>query len=95
MNPDAVASHVLFGWNALWVATPLFLLTYVVVMSDKVNRAIVGLLGAGLMIFFGVLNQEQAIHGIDFNTIGLLAGMMIIVAITRRSGGGRCGGWSA
>ncbi len=86
MHPDSAVSHVVFGWNALWVATPLFVLTYIVVMSDKVNRAIVGLLGAGVMILAGVLTQEAAIRGIDFNTIGLLAGMMIIVAITRRSG---------
>ncbi|MGB2971100.1 MAG: ArsB/NhaD family transporter, partial [Candidatus Competibacter sp.] len=41
---------------------------------------------AGLMIILGVINQEQAIRGIDFNTIGLLIGMMLIVAITRQSG---------
>jgi Na+/H+ antiporter NhaD/arsenite permease-like protein len=38
------------------------------------------------MIITGVLSQEQAIRGVDFNTIGLLTGMMIIVAITRKSG---------
>jgi Na+/H+ antiporter NhaD/arsenite permease-like protein len=38
------------------------------------------------MISLGVLNQEAAIHGIDFNTLGLLTGMMVIVAITSRSG---------
>jgi Na+/H+ antiporter NhaD/arsenite permease-like protein len=38
------------------------------------------------MITLGVLNQEAAIRGIDFNTLGLLTGMMVIVAISRRSG---------
>ena len=38
------------------------------------------------MIVVGVLNQEEAIKGIDFNTIGLLTGMMILVSISRRSG---------
>jgi Na+/H+ antiporter NhaD/arsenite permease-like protein len=38
------------------------------------------------MIFLGILNQEAAIRGVDFNTIGLLIGMMVIVAITRQSG---------
>ena len=38
------------------------------------------------MIVLGILNQEAAIRGIDFNTIGLLIGMMVIVAITRQSG---------
>ncbi|MGB2973867.1 MAG: SLC13 family permease, partial [Candidatus Competibacter sp.] len=70
----------------MWVAAILFVITYGVVMSEKVNRAIVALVAAGLMIILGVINQEQAIRGIDFNTIGLLIGMMLIVAITRQSG---------
>ena len=80
------ASAVLFGLNPMWVAAILFALTYVVVMTEKINRAIVSLLAAGLMIVLGILNQEAAIRGIDFNTIGLLIGMMLIVAITRQSG---------
>jgi Na+/H+ antiporter NhaD/arsenite permease-like protein len=80
------ASAVLFGLNPMWVAAILFALTYVVVMTEKINRAIVSLLAAGLMIVLGILNQETAIRGIDFNTIGLLIGMMVIVAITRQSG---------
>jgi Na+/H+ antiporter NhaD/arsenite permease-like protein len=80
------ASAVLFGLNPMWVAAILFALTYVVVMTEKINRAIVSLLAAGLMIILGILNQEAAIRGIDFNTIGLLIGMMVIVAITRQSG---------
>src|SRR5882724_5983968 len=55
-------------------------------MSERLNRAIVALLGAGLMITLGLLTQEQAIAGVDFNTLALLIGMMLIVAIARRSG---------
>ena len=51
-----------------------------------INRAIVALLGAGAVIQSGVLDQEEAIKGIDFNTIALLTGMMILVAIARKSG---------
>jgi Na+/H+ antiporter NhaD/arsenite permease-like protein len=80
------ANHVIFGWDPLWLSSILFVLTYAVVMTERVNRAIVSLLGAGLMIVTGVLNQAQAIRGVDFNTLGLLTGMMVIVAITRRSG---------
>ncbi|MCK5382580.1 MAG: ArsB/NhaD family transporter [Gammaproteobacteria bacterium] len=80
------AGHILFGWDPLWVSSILFVATYAVIVSEKVNRAIVSLLGAGLMIMLGVLNQETAISGIDFNTLGLLIGMMVIVAITKRSG---------
>ena len=38
------------------------------------------------MIVIGVLDQEEAIKGVDWNTIGLLTGMMILVSISRRSG---------
>jgi Na+/H+ antiporter NhaD/arsenite permease-like protein len=79
-------SHVIFGWDPLWVSSILFVATYALIVSEKFNRAIVAGLGASLMVTLGVLNQETAISGIDFNTLGLLAGMMVIVAITRGSG---------
>ena len=81
-----IASQVIFGWDALWVSTILFVATYVVIITEKINRAIVSLIGGGLMIVAGVLNQESAIRGIDFNTLGLLTGMMVIVAVTKRTG---------
>lgn len=82
----AVATRAILGLNPLWVATGVLIATYGVVMSEKVNRAIVALLGASLLVILGVLNQEQAVNGVDFNTIGLLIGMMIIVSITKRCG---------
>jgi Na+/H+ antiporter NhaD/arsenite permease-like protein len=78
--------NVIFGWDPMWVATLVLIGTYAVIMTEKMNRAIIALLGAGIMILVGVLNQQVAIRGVDFNTIALLTGMMIIVAVTRRSG---------
>jgi hypothetical protein len=72
--------------TAMWTAVAVLVATYAAVMSEKVNRSIVALLGALMMIVLGILSQEQAVEGIDFNTIGLLVGMMIIVSITRKSG---------
>lgn len=85
-DTGAWVPHVIFGWDPLWVSAIVFVLTYAVIITERVNRAIVALLGAGLMIFAGVLNQQAAVNGVDFNTLGLLAGMMVIVAITRRCG---------
>jgi len=68
------------------VAVAIFLLSYGLIISDKIHRAVVSLTGAVAVIVLGILSQEEAVHGIDFNTIGLLVGMMIIVGITRRSG---------
>ena len=85
MAAHAVA-HVYFGLNPMWVSTCILAITYATIMSEQVNRAIIALVGAGVMVLIGVLDQEEAIHGIDFNTIGLLTGMMILVSISRRSG---------
>ncbi len=85
MMHDAVSS-VVFGLNPVWVAVVLLLAVYGMIMMEKFNRAVLSLLGAGLMILSGVLTQEKAVDGIDFNTIGLLTGMMVIVAISQKTG---------
>ncbi|HTO84906.1 MAG TPA: ArsB/NhaD family transporter [Methylomirabilota bacterium] len=77
---------VWFGWDPLWVATVLLIVTYGIIMTERINRAIVALIGAGLMILTGVIDQKQAIAGEDFNTLALLIGMMLLVAIARKSG---------
>jgi Na+/H+ antiporter NhaD/arsenite permease-like protein len=85
MDGHAV-SKVYLGLNPMWVATSILLITYAVIITEKMNRSIVALVGAGLMIVVGVLDQEEALRGVDWNTIGLLTGMMILVSISRRSG---------
>jgi Na+/H+ antiporter NhaD/arsenite permease-like protein len=81
-----LTAQVIFGWDPLWVSSILFVATYALIISEKVNRAVVAGLGASLMVTLGVLNQQTAVSGIDFNTLGLLTGMMVIVSITRGSG---------
>ena len=68
------------------VAIIIFVTAYALIISEKVHRTIVGIFGAMLMILFGIISQETAIHHIDFNTLGLLMGMMIIVNITSETG---------
>ena len=80
------ASDIYFGLNPMWVSTALLAITYAVIISEKINRSIVALVGAALMVVVGVLDQEEAVAGVDWNTIGLLTGMMILVSISRRSG---------
>ncbi|MBI5748043.1 MAG: hypothetical protein HZA00_02880 [Nitrospinae bacterium] len=43
------------------VAASIFLITYIVIISEKFNKAVVALLGASLMIFAGILTQERAV----------------------------------
>ncbi|AQS59368.1 sodium:proton antiporter [Desulforamulus ferrireducens] len=74
------------GNSQVILASVVFLLSYAIIISEKIHRTVVALFGAMVLIITGILHQEEAIHHIDFNTIGLLVGMMIIVGITRRSG---------
>jgi Na+/H+ antiporter NhaD/arsenite permease-like protein len=78
--------HVIFGFDPLITATVILAVTYILVISDWFDRSLLALLGAGAMILSGVLTQEEAIHSIDFNTIALLTGMMLLVSVARRSG---------
>src|SRR5438128_6049473 len=80
------APLVIFGISAAWIATAIFALTYVLIIAERINRSIIALLGAGLMIITGVMTQEEAVRGIDFNTLALLTGMMMLVSISRRCG---------
>jgi Na+/H+ antiporter NhaD/arsenite permease-like protein len=76
----------IFGLDPLITASVILVVTYLLVITDWFDRSLLALLGAGAMILSGVLTQQEAIRGIDFNTIALLTGMMILVAVARRSG---------
>jgi Na+/H+ antiporter NhaD/arsenite permease-like protein len=69
------------------LALAVFLITYGMIIAEKVHRTIVAMLGGLLVVILGIVNVESAIsHHIDFNTLGLLIGMMIIVSITAKTG---------
>ncbi|MGH3994037.1 MAG: SLC13 family permease, partial [Pseudonocardiaceae bacterium] len=68
------------------VAIVLFAGALAVIASERVDRTKVALLGATLIILTSTIDQDQAIEAIDFNTIGLLAGMMIMVKLTETTG---------
>lgn len=69
-----------------WLAIAVFVLAYFFIILEKVNRGVVVWVAASLVIVLGVINQEKAIESVDFNTLLLLIGMMVIVGITRKSG---------
>ncbi|WP_435922387.1 SLC13 family permease [Paenibacillus sp. DYY-L-2] len=68
------------------LAIGIFLLTYALIITEKIHRTLLAMAGAVLMIVLGIIDQETAIHHIDFNTLGLLVGMMIIVNTTAETG---------
>ena len=67
-------------------AVSIFIIIYGVIISEKINRTTIAVFGATMLLLFKIITQERAIETIDFNTIGLLIGMMIIVNILRRTG---------
>ena len=68
------------------VAVAIFAGALAVVVLEWTHRTKVALVGAGLMVLIGVLDQELAIDAIDWGTLGLLVGMMVIVGLTERTG---------
>ena len=68
------------------ISVIIFVVVMGVIISDKLHRAVVAVAGAMLLIIFGVLNLEESVSYIDYNTIGLLIGMMLFVAVVKHSG---------
>lgn len=67
-------------------AGTIFLITYLVIVSERVHRTWAALMGGMTMILFGVVSQTDAFSAIDLNVIFLLAGMMMIAHEMGRSG---------
>ncbi|AUI37383.1 hypothetical protein CWI35_13435 [[Bacillus] caldolyticus] len=82
---DHTAAHV--SNVQYYFAIAVFLITYAMIISEKIHRAVIALLGAALMVIFGIVDAEKAFtHHIEWGTITLLIGMMILVGITSKSG---------
>ena len=79
-------AHLIWGMNPQYVASAIVIICYLILFTEKLNRAVIALLAASVMIFSGILTQTQAFQGVDFNTLALLTGMMTIVAISEKSG---------
>ncbi|MGL5749002.1 MAG: SLC13 family permease [Paraclostridium sp.] len=68
------------------IAISIFFLVMIAIISEKVNRAIAAMAGGLLMVIFNIISVETGIEHIDFNTIGVLIGMMLFVAVVKNSG---------
>ena len=68
------------------VAVAIFAIALIAIASERLDRTKAALAGAALILFTQTIDQDQAVEAIDFNTIGLLAGMMILVRITEETG---------
>lgn len=82
--------------NAVTISAALLLIAYVFIALEKIPKMTIALIGAGITVALGLVSQTKSVDGglnpnyfvnfIDFNVIILLVAMMIIVAITTKSG---------
>src|SRR5215207_2266909 len=60
------------------------------IASDRINKTVVALVGAGIVVTFGVVGSDDVFFsretGIDWDVIFLLFGMMVIVSVLRQTG---------
>ncbi|MDD5806759.1 MAG: ArsB/NhaD family transporter [Eggerthellales bacterium] len=67
-------------------AIGVFLLAMVLIVSEKVHRTVVAIAGTAILLLFHVMDFETAMHHVDNNTLGVLFGMMLFVAVVKESG---------
>ena len=68
------------------ISVAVFIIVMIVIISEKIHRAVAAVGGAILLIVMGVMDVEVSASYIDYNTIGLLIGMMLFVAVIKNSG---------
>lgn len=73
-----------------WVATTIFVVSYAIIVSERIHKTVVAVFGAGLMLILKILDQHEAFHveefGVDWNVIFLLISMMIIINLMKPTG---------
>ena len=68
------------------IALAVFIIAYVAIASEKFPRHWIALIGGGILILFGVLSPVEAFQYINWETLGLLSGMFILVSILTEAG---------
>ncbi|MGI9116083.1 MAG: SLC13 family permease [Gaiellales bacterium] len=68
------------------VTAAIFVVVLIAIVLDWIDRTKLALLGAAVMVLVGGIAVEPAIHAIDWATLGLLLGMMILIALSQRTG---------
>jgi Na+/H+ antiporter NhaD/arsenite permease-like protein len=70
----------------VWLGLAIFVVTYGLIATERLHKTIAAMAGGVAMVLLGIVSQEQAFEEIDFNVIFLLAGMMILAGIIRKTG---------
>ena len=70
----------------MWLGIAIFVFAYILIASEKSDKTIASILGAGLMVAVGVAGFTEMLGKIDLNVLGLLIGMMVMVNIMATTG---------
>lgn len=71
---------------SMLIAVGIFIGTYILIITEVINKMLASLIGAFLLILTGILSQDIALRAIDWNVIFFLIGMMLVIAVLRRTG---------
>lgn len=64
----------------------IFILSYILIISERIHRTKIAIMGGVMIVLFHIMPQSEAFHSIDFNTIGLLTGMMLLISVIKETG---------
>ena len=68
------------------IAIVVFVVVMVAIVTEKIHRALAAVVGAMVLLILHVVSFDAAMEHVDFNTLGVLLGMMLFVAVVKLSG---------
>jgi Na+/H+ antiporter NhaD/arsenite permease-like protein len=68
------------------LALAIFILSYILIVTERIHRTKIAIMGGVLIVVLRVMPQSEAFAFIDFNTIGLLTGMMLLISVIKETG---------
>ena len=87
MTEEVTAATKVVMGATFWIETAIFILVYGLIVTEKIHKTILAIVGASTMIVLRIVTQEDAFNsmelGIDWNVIFLLVSMMIIINIMK------------
>ena len=68
------------------LALAIFIVSYILIVTERIHRTKIAIMGGVLLVVLRVMPQSEAFSFIDFNTIGLLTGMMLLISVIKETG---------
>ena len=68
------------------IALAIFVATYVLIITEWVNKMLAAMIGGFVIILVGILPQQEALLAVDWNVIFFLIGMMMVISVLKKTG---------